>query len=82
MTAKVLIKQEKCTGCRTCEIVCSYHLSRAFQPSISKIQIVWDSERSKMHITMDQCDLCEGEEAPLCVRYCSPKALVYQPAAN
>ena len=82
LAGKILIKQENCTGCRSCELACSYHLTRTFQPSMSKIQVIWDSERGEMHIQKDQCDLCRGEEKQLCIKYCASKALIYQPEGN
>jgi len=78
LAGKILIKQENCTGCRSCEMACSYHLTRAFQPSASRIQVIWDSEQGEMHLQKGECDLCRGEKEPLCVKYCAPKALVYQ----
>ncbi|MEM2840750.1 MAG: hypothetical protein QXN62_04215 [Candidatus Bathyarchaeia archaeon] len=80
MDGKLLFKDERCTGCRSCEIACSYHLSRKFQPSKSKIRVVWDSCRGEMKIFMGTgCDLCRNEkEGPLCVKYCAPRAILYE----
>jgi len=82
MSRKLLLKQERCTGCRSCEIACSYHFSRTFQPSKSKIKVTWDSCKGEMKISIGtMCDLCQGEKEsePLCVRFCAPKAILYDP---
>jgi Fe-S-cluster-containing hydrogenase component 2 len=74
---------EKCTGCRACEIACSFHHERIFSPTISSIEIHRDLEKGKMAITIydrkvgthHACDECEGEKEPLCVKYCTTKAI-------
>ena len=67
-----------CTGCRTCEMACSYHHKGIFSPSISSIEIV-DKPKElgfgiTFHIDPDNshlaCDGCQGLGEPLCVKYC------------
>ncbi|MBL7080412.1 hypothetical protein ISS39_08810 [Candidatus Bathyarchaeota archaeon] len=63
----------KCKGCRACEMACSFrHSGRtSFQPSISSTKIVRDNDTGHITIELDEtCDLCQGEEPPLCVKYC------------
>jgi len=54
-------------------MVCSFHHSgrTSFQPSISSTKIVRDNDTGRITIELDEtCDLCQGEETALCVRYC------------
>jgi hypothetical protein len=54
-------------------MACSFHHSgrTSFQPSISSTKIVRDNDTGRITIELDEtCDLCQGEETALCVRYC------------
>lgn len=76
----MIFETEACVGCRTCEMACSYHHMGAFKPSISSIQIVETPENLGFTVslcakdggTSKPCDLCNGLDEPLCVKYCSP----------
>ena len=70
---------QSCTGCRTCELACSYHHRGVFRPSTSSIRIkggdqlpifsvVLYLEDNNGHLA---CDGCRGLEEPLCVKYCN-----------
>jgi len=65
-----------CYGCRSCELVCSYHHRRVFSPGGGAIQVRKDNETGQILWVRDsRCDLCLGEEGPLCVRFCGYGAL-------
>ena len=65
-----------CTGCRMCELACSYHHRRVFSPESSSIRIDMDNRRGNIGITIDgSCDLCRQEPQAQCVRYCCYQAL-------
>lgn len=67
---------ERCTGCRSCELACSFHRIKSFNPAQSCIQVSRDNGTGLMSAILDtRCDLCEDEEEPLCVRFCAPNAL-------
>jgi len=71
-----LVNSELCTGCRLCEIACSFHHHRAFDPSQSSIQINRDDSKGMISITLlSTCDRCHNEEEPLCVKFCDRGAL-------
>lgn len=57
----VTIDEGKCIGCWTCLLACPYGALRQ------------DSEQSRAF----KCDLCPGEEIPVCVANCPNEALVY-----
>jgi len=51
------IHPERCTGCKQCELACSWVQTGAFQPSRSLIRVhVFDEEASFAPYTCFQCD--------------------------
>ena len=66
----------RCTGCRSCEIACSFHHNKKFSLTDSSIKIFRDNKSGKIeYFFNDTCNLCEHEKIPLCVVACSSKAL-------
>jgi len=75
-----VVKGDACTGCLICEMACSFHHSEIFSRSRSSIRIsksLSSHERGvQIKISYDKnaevpgCDICEGEEAPLCIALC------------
>lgn len=57
----VKVDEERCIGCWTCLLVCPLGAIRQ------------DTEQKKVL----KCDLCQGEEIPVCVANCPNEALVY-----
>ena len=68
--SKVLkINIDKCTGCRTCEMVCSLKKEGIVNPSKSRIKIArWDERTVDMPVVCQQC------EDPLCLTVCPVNA--------
>ncbi len=65
-----------CYGCKSCQLVCSLHLTGAFWPERSSIQVSRNPQAGVVRWTIDEsCDGCRQEEAPLCVRHCAYQAL-------
>lgn len=75
---KLVSGTERCCGCRTCELACSYHHRKVFQPSISSIEIksipkpfgftaTLYKESAEGHMG---CDFCKGLDIPVCVQFC------------
>jgi Fe-S-cluster-containing hydrogenase component 2 len=69
--AKVLmIHPEKCLGCRTCELACSFQHEGRFRPGASRIAVnTWDREGFSVPLMCQQCD-----EAA-CVNVCPTGAM-------
>ena len=69
--AKVLfIDYQKCTGCRTCEMVCSVKHDGVLNPMRSRIKVMkWEPEGLYVPMACNQC-----QDAP-CVNVCPVKAL-------
>ena len=68
-----VIRTEKCVGCRSCEIACSYHHSKTFSRRIASIEVRrWESE-GKFGIVLyqqaeDERMACDG--CKFCLKYC------------
>lgn len=70
MPVKVLvIDQEKCTGCRKCEMVCSVFHTGSSDPNRSRIRVVkWEKFGFYFPVTCQNC------ERPYCTEVCPAKA--------
>jgi Fe-S-cluster-containing hydrogenase component 2 len=65
-----------CYGCRTCQLVCSFHHTRTFWPERSSIRVTREPSQGTVRWVIDEtCDRCVVESEPLCVRYCAYGAL-------
>ena len=69
--AKVLsIEYQKCTGCRSCELVCSVKHDGVANPMRSRIKVMkWEAEGLYIPMSCQQC-----QDAP-CIAVCPTKAL-------
>ena len=72
MEKMVLVEPEKCTGCRICEMICSFQNSNGntFNPYQSNIKIIKTEERG-----VDLPVLCLHCQDPLCVDICPMGAI-------
>lgn len=71
MTTKILVaNNEKCTGCRLCEMVCSVNKEGVSNPAMSSIHVIkWEMEGLYMPMFCQQC------EEPLCAAVCPVNAI-------
>ena len=70
MNKQLVVKPEKCTGCRTCELICSFEKTGAFNPALSAVTVIaYDEAALAVPMMCQQCD-----EAP-CVKICPVGAL-------
>jgi len=65
-TGAVLCDEERCVGCWTCVMVCPFGA------------VLRNTSGRK---AASKCDLCYGEEMPVCVAHCPNEALVYEERA-
>ncbi|MFL5260795.1 MAG: 4Fe-4S dicluster domain-containing protein [Anaeromyxobacteraceae bacterium] len=77
MQKSLHIDPEKCTGCRQCELACSYENYGVFNPSKSRIKVFeFHNSGKKVPYTCTQCD-----EA-WCMRACPVEAIKLDPATG
>jgi carbon-monoxide dehydrogenase iron sulfur subunit len=62
----IRVDEEKCVGCWTCILVCPFG---AIGQDINRKKTV-------------RCDLCPGEDVPVCVTNCPNEALIYAEVQN
>lgn len=66
----LLIDPEKCTGCRLCEMICSFQNERECNPAKSRIHVIkWEYAGIDIPLTCQQC------EDPICERVCPVEAI-------
>jgi len=70
----LLVWPEKCTGCRVCELACSWEHERVFSPALSRIQVVsWKREGVDVPMVCQQC------QTALCMEACTARAIDRDP---
>ncbi len=78
MSKKVLVANyEKCSGCRMCEVVCSWYHKNEFNPAKSAIQIISIREKS-----IDIPIICQQCDKAMCQISCKQKAIIYRQEYN
>ncbi|MBN1682627.1 4Fe-4S dicluster domain-containing protein [Candidatus Bathyarchaeota archaeon] len=56
---RIKVDITKCTGCRTCELVCSFYHTKKFSPSTSRIRVIKEDVIGMDYPVMcHQCDDC------------------------
>ena len=70
---QLLIKPEKCIGCRTCELVCSFGHHNEFNPKMANVK-VFEYEQAAVAIPM----MCLQCDEAACMKVCPGGAIVYE----
>ncbi len=76
--AKVTVDGQKCTGCKACELGCSFHHKKLYNPEESAIHIFMEDTEGIIEVSWNKakCDGCANEaQGPQCLYYCKPAAL-------
>ncbi|UCE36642.1 MAG: 4Fe-4S dicluster domain-containing protein [Thermoplasmata archaeon] len=67
---KLTFNSENCTGCRACELACSFYHEEVFSPSKSRIRVVRiDEEGIDVPVGCEHCD------SAVCMLVCPVKAI-------
>jgi len=66
----LVVDPDACTGCRVCELVCSFYHTKEFNPERSRIRIIKDDSMG-INVPM----VCQQCEKPLCVEACPVEAI-------
>lgn len=73
---KIIRNENLCFYCKSCQLACSFHHTHSFWPEKSNIKVFRNPQSGETEWGIDStCDLCLEEEIPLCVKYCTYKAL-------
>jgi len=70
---RILWEQEKCTGCRVCEAICSFVKENEFNPSKSRGKVLLTADRQVRYSVRVSCLQCE--EA-FCKVICPTNAII------
>ncbi len=70
MSKILVISPEKCLGCRSCELICSFHKSGAFNPGESAVEVLFCEETAISVPVM--CLQCENAA---CMKVCPVGAM-------
>ena len=76
--SEVVFDMPSCGGCRTCELVCSFHHTQRFTPSLSSLKVLDKEEELGYRVSLVAekkgeriaCDGCKGLDVPVCLEYC------------
>lgn len=69
--SRLLVDTERCSGCGTCELACSYHQAGNFSTNFSSVHVDRNHRTAQIQFTLEStCDSCLGEPTPLCIKYC------------
>lgn len=70
MTKKLFFNPVLCTGCRACEVACSFRKEGVFGPSLSRVRVVKLDEEG-----VDIPTGCEHCESAPCIQICPVRAM-------
>jgi Fe-S-cluster-containing hydrogenase component 2 len=70
MTKQLVLKPEKCMGCRTCELVCSFRHNDQFNPTLAAVTVI-DYEQQVVSIPV----MCLQCEEACCLKVCPVHAI-------
>jgi len=78
----LVVWPERCRGCQSCQLACSFAKAGVFNPARSMIVMERDveTEHTAPLFKPIGCDLCGGD--PACVKACKYKAITYEPQDN
>jgi len=71
----VKVDINKCVGCCTCEMICSYHHKQCFNPIFSSVSINFKENYDIDVLIFETCD-CTDKEEPLCAKFCPVDAII------
>lgn len=70
MSKQLIIKPEKCIGCRTCELMCSFGHYAQFNPKMANVTVM-EYEAASVAIPV----MCLQCEEPTCLKVCPVSAI-------
>jgi len=59
MTARLVFNSEKCSGCRTCSLTCSFSYFKVFNPEKAFIEVIENEVNGSFELKLkDGCTAC------------------------
>lgn len=77
MTKMMIVDPENCTGCRICELVCSYQRKGMYAPSESLIKVLKNEEMNVYVPVLKMGCLGTSSKCNKCVTACPTRALEF-----
>jgi len=79
-SGQLVIWSDRCRGCRSCQLACSFVRTGEYNPTSSCIALERDLQTEKTAPLVHTlcCDLCSGH--PACAEACAYGAILYEPA--
>lgn len=71
---RLTVRPDLCSGCLSCQLVCSFLFTGAFNPLKARIEISWSGDMDRRVALTDECTGCGA-----CVEYCNYGALSLEP---
>lgn len=72
----ITVDPDLCNGCRICELACSFHHTGLMSPELSNVHIRRSNRTAAIQwLVLPTCDLCVGQEEPVCAKNCSCQAI-------
>lgn len=76
LTETIYFEPKKCSGCRACELACSFRLNKKFSLEGAAIAIYYECIKGASGMKLkNNCDLCSELRTPMCIEFCSTGAL-------
>jgi ferredoxin len=72
MIMKLILNEEKCTGCKICELICSATHGGVFNPEKAHIKITFGDIRTASEKQLKACTLCL-----VCMKNCPAEAISF-----
>jgi carbon-monoxide dehydrogenase iron sulfur subunit len=69
---KLILNEEKCTGCKICELICSATHQGVFNPAKAHIKIIVGDTTTASEKRLKACTICLS-----CVKSCPAEAITY-----
>ncbi len=73
----IQVNEKACTGCKACQLACSFHRSGCLDLEDACLRIERDGCGSRITATFlaEFCDMCPEETVPYCIKFCAADAL-------
>ena len=60
---RIVVHSEICTGCRSCQVICSMHHHKEIAPTMARIRVKSDYPWKEQPVVCQQCEMPKCREA-------------------